>query len=141
MADPRDQEELPGLPADPDSLEQAGVDDVPEERWAQTLVHMVQVTEACLRRSRVQEPEAVARAVVLELANYFGARQWYLPRGDRLRIALRDAEIYRRAKRGNIPQLAQEYGLTDIHVWRIVRDQRALHIQKIQGRLFEEDGA
>lgn len=138
MADPRDQEGLPGLPADPDSLEQAGVDDVPEERWAQTLVHMVQVTEACLRRSRVQEPEAVARAVVLELANYFGARQWYLPRGDRLRIALRDAEIYRRAKRGNIEALALEYGLNVIQVYRIVRQQKALHIAKIQGRLFEE---
>ena len=52
--------------------------------------------------------------------------------------ALRDAEIYRRAHRGNILTLASEYGLTERHIWRICRQQRKLHLEKIQGRLFED---
>ncbi|WP_428986688.1 Mor transcription activator family protein [Stenotrophomonas lactitubi] len=59
----------------------------------------------------------------------------YLPSGVRLRNALRDAEIYRLAKRGNITELAQRHGLTEVAVYRIIREQRELHLSKVQGRL------
>lgn len=116
------------------------LDDVPEDRWAQTLTDMVRVVEARYRRQGKGEAEAfaLARDGVMELAEYFGARMWYLPRGDRLRIALRDAEIYRLARRGNVRQLADEHGLSEPQVYRIIRQQRQLHLRKIQGRLFEE---
>jgi len=116
------------------------LDNVPEDRWAQTLTDMVRVIEARYRRQGRSEDEAfaLARDGVMELAEYFGARMWYLPRGDRLRIALRDAEIYRLARRGNVRELADEHDLSEPQVYRIIRQQKRLHLSKIQGRLFED---
>ncbi|WP_123769347.1 Mor transcription activator family protein [Vulcaniibacterium tengchongense] len=137
-------EQLEMMPAqtESESLGLIGRDigDVPEDRWAQALVDMVRVQEAVYLRQGRGEYEAfvLARDGVLALAEYFGARMWYLPRGDRLRTALRDAEIYRQAKRGNIRQLADEHRLSEQQVYRIIRQQRALHLNKIQGRLFDD---
>lgn len=117
----------------------ADLDDVLDDRWPQTLVDMIQVLEALYLRQGRDDDESfsLARAGVLELAEYFGARMWYLPRGDRLLTALRDAEIYRLAKRGNIRALAEAHGLSEPQLYRIMRQQKALHLSKIQGRLFE----
>lgn len=138
-----DQRDLLGMPEGEEArkLLEQGAADLPEETWAPTLVHLVQVTEAKLRREGIarEQAPALARGVVLELASYFGARRIYLPAGARLKTALRDIEIYRRARRGNIQALADEFELTDIQVYRIIRQQRALHLRKIQGRLFHEE--
>jgi Mor family transcriptional regulator len=139
-----DQKDMLGMPEGDEALEllQAGADDVPEDRWAPTLARLVEVLVARFKRNGMRETEAgrLANDTVLEIAHYFGGRTLYLPRGDRLTIALRDAEIYRRARRGNVQQLAEEFELTDIQVWRIVRQQRRLHIAKIQPGLFTEKG-
>ncbi|WP_411832305.1 Mor transcription activator family protein [Pseudoxanthomonas mexicana] len=134
------QTDLLGMPTDVD-LTSVPLDDVPASKWAQGLVQLVEVQEATFTRMGLEGGEAfrLARAATLAIAEYQGGRGMYLPRGDQLRAALRDAEIYRRARRGNIPQLAREYQLTDQHVWRIVRQQRALHHRKIQGDLFNEE--
>lgn len=133
------QTDLLGMPTDLD-LAGGALDTVPATKWAQGLVQLIEVQEATFQRLGVDEAEAfrLARAATLAIAEFHGGRQWYLPRGDDLATALRDAEIYRRARRGNIQELAREYGLTDQHVWRVVRQQRALHLRKIQGDLFNE---
>ncbi|WP_296280584.1 Mor transcription activator family protein [Pseudoxanthomonas sp.] len=133
------QSDLLGMPTDLD-LASGALDAVPATKWAQGLVQLIEVQEATFQRLGVDEAEAfrLARAATLAIAEFHGGRQWYLPRGDDLATALRDAEIYRRARRGNIQDLAREYQLTDQHVWRIVRQQRALHLRKIQGDLFNE---
>lgn len=117
-----------------------GQGDELDDRWPQTLVDMIRVQEAVYLRLGKTEDEAfaLARDGVVALAEYFGARMWYLPRGDRLKIAVRDAEIYRLAKRGNIRQLATDHGLSDGQIYRIIGQQQALHLRKIQGRLFED---
>lgn len=130
------------MPADGNSLALkpgAELDDLPANAWEKNLVQMIEVQEAAFVRDGLSEGEAfrLARVGMLALAEFHGARQWYLPRGDRLRTALRDAEIYRRARRGNIQALAAEFQLSDLQVWRIVRQQRKLHLRKIQGQLFE----
>ncbi|KAF1692742.1 transcriptional regulator [Pseudoxanthomonas jiangsuensis] len=131
---------LPDAPIDPTGLLQADLDAVPAGRWPEFLVRLVEVQEAVFVRLGHDKPEAfrLARAAVLAMSSYFGGRQWYMPQGDALQAALRDAEIYRRAHRGNILTLASEYGLTERHIWRICRQQRKLHLDKIQGRLFED---
>ena len=53
-------------------------------------------------------------------------------------VDLRDAEIDCWAHRGNIRALASEFELTERHIWRICRQQRKLHLDEIQGRLFED---
>lgn len=135
------QDDLVGMPTD-FVLPGDALDAVPSEKWAQALVQMVEVQEQAFAALGFDEQTAfrLARTGMLALAKYHGGQGWYLPRGDKLTTAMRDAEIYRRARRGNIPDLAKEFGLTDQQVWRIVRQQRALHIKKIQGNLFNDEG-
>lgn len=129
-------------PTEQDALSLVGCTpgDVPDGRWPQTLVDMVRVQEAVYLRMGRSEDDAFALASqgVMAVAEYFGARMWYLPRGDRLRIALRDAEIFRKAKRGNVRDLADAFRLSEPQIYRIIREQHALHLSKIQGRLFED---
>ncbi|WP_293763650.1 Mor transcription activator family protein [Stenotrophomonas sp.] len=122
------------------TLSDADLDALPKERWPRDLVAAIEVQEAAFVRLGHDEDEAfkLARAGVLALAEYGGGRDWYLPRGDTLMVAVRDAEIYRRAHRGNIAALAAEFRLTERHIWRICRQQYALHIRKIQPPLFPE---
>ncbi|MCC8686218.1 Mor transcription activator family protein [Xanthomonas campestris] len=138
-----DQGDLWGTPTGLAALAliERGTVDVPEDRWAPMLASLVAVLESTYRRLGLGDAQAakLATAGVLAQAEYAGGRMLYLPRGDRLRKALRDAEIYHRARRGNIRQLADEYGLTDIHIYRICREQKELHLSKVQGS-FKFDG-
>ncbi|WP_295936987.1 Mor transcription activator family protein [uncultured Xanthomonas sp.] len=133
-----DQPDMWGTPTGLAAIEliERGNVDVPEDRWAPMLAAMVAVLEATYRRLGLGDAQSakLATAGVLAQAEYAGGRMLYLPRGDRLRKALRDAEIYHRARRGNIQQLAAEYGLTDIHIYRICREQKELYMSKVQGR-------
>lgn len=133
-----EQQDLIGMPVGQEALDMIdrGAMDLPDARWAPALANMVAVLDATFRRAGVEADQAarLATAGVLAQAEYAGGRMMYLPRGERLRLALRDAEIYLRAKRGNIPELASEYQLSDIHIYRICREQRALHLAKVQGR-------
>ena len=128
---------MPDLPIDAQGLMAANLDDVPKDRWPRDLVRAIEVMEAAFMQAGHTEAAAfeLARTGVVALANYGGGRQWYLPRGDALTTALRDADIYRRSRRGNIATLAVEFGLTERHVWRIIRQQYALHRLKVQLQL------
>ncbi len=97
--------------------------------WPQELVQLTEVAEACLVSSGKSETEAqqLARAVVMAIAESRGGRQLYLPCGSRLRKAIRDAEIYRRANSNNIQQLAAEHKLTTTQIYAIITRQRQLH--------------
>lgn len=137
-----EQLDMVGLPSAADALSMIGKDlgELPESKWAPLLASLVSVLEALYRRQGKDEDSAFQQASdsVMAIAEYFGGRVVYLPRGDKLKAALRDAEIYRRSHRGNIEALAEEHGLTVIHIYRICRQQKALHLRKIQGRLFGE---
>ena len=125
---------------DPDALEliaRAGAIDVDEAKWAPQLVEFIEVVEALNRHKGIPADAAFAdaRDVVLALATHLGGRQFYLPRGDRLRTALRDAEIWRRFTGRNVTALAAEYGVSEIHLYAVLRQQRELHTRRHQGRL------
>ena len=134
-----EQLDLLGMPSGDAAAElvEKGAMDLPEETWGPTLAAMVAVLTTALQRQGIPEDEAprLAAAGVLAQAEYAGGRMMYLPRGDRLKIALRDYQIWQRAKRGNIQALADEYGLSDIHIYRICKQQRELFIARRQGRL------
>lgn len=134
------------LLSDPDdealeSLSQRDVDAVPDDKWARSLVESIEVIEAAFARQGLDGEQAfgLASVAVRAVAEFRGGRQFYWPRGDALMTALRDVAIYHRANRGNIEALAAEYGLTVSQIYRICRQQRALHIRKTQGRLFENN--
>lgn len=144
-----DQQDLEGMyPAQTvEGMTAAELADVPESKWGKALVSMVQVLEARNRARGLAEDEAFALACdsVLALAEYFGGRVWYLPRGDRLKIALRDASIHRQWQRQGvvIQELAAAHKLTEIHLYRIIAQQRELHLRKTQHGLplnFDQEG-
>lgn len=138
-----DQPDLLGAidPAEGESLVGRDLSAVPDTKWAPQLAALVGVLEALYVRQGRPEVEALKLACdgVLAIAEYAGGRVLYLPRGDRLKLAVRDAEMHRRWQRGaTIGQLAQDYDLTDIHVYRVVSQQRALHLRRTQGTLFKD---
>lgn len=114
---------------------------VPQAKWAPMLANMVAVLEALYRRRGIGAEQAfeLARDSVLAQAEYFGGRVVYLPRGDQLKNAVRDAEIYRRFRGSrNADQLADEYELTVVRIYAIAAEQRALHLAKVQPQLFDD---
>lgn len=127
------QDDLLGTPGGP-------IEAVPESKWARNLVALIEVAEARLKQRGMDDGAAFswARELVLAQAEYCGGRQIYLPTGDALLTAMKHAEIYRRANRDNILALAQEYGLTDSQIYRICREQKRLHLDKMQGKLFDQ---
>lgn len=133
--------DLFGIGDDPRALIERDDVEVDEAQWAPLLVDMVRVVEADLARRRGQASPADfadARHAVLALAEYFGGRQVYLPKGDRIRTALRDAEIWRKFTGRNARELAHEYKISEIHCYSVIKRQRVLHARKLQGRLFPD---
>ena len=103
--------------------------------WPQTLLDLRDVLVALFvrRGSTADEAHDCAGACVMELAQYMGGRALYLPMGTRARLALRDAEIFRRANGRNTDALAQEFGLTQRHVQRVMAEQTRLRRQELRG--------
>ncbi len=133
------QGDLLGMPEGREALDlvERGVEDLPADRWPPVLAAMVAVLDSTYRRLGLDVDQAarLATSGVLAQAEYMGGRMFYLPRGERLRTALRDAEIFHRANGRNIQLLATEFGITDIQVYRICKQQKKLHLAKVQGRL------
>lgn len=112
----------------------------PADKWPQTLAEMVDVLVDDFERSGQESDAAIEHAqhIVMLLAEYQGGRPIYMPRGDRLRQALRDRSIYLMHRGDNVEQLADRFGLTVRHIQRVYCEQRAIQIRKRQGRLFDD---
>jgi len=132
---------LPEVAVDVERLLDAQASDdavLPEpKKWGKMLLQLVDKQVATFRRMGHDERTArrLAHASVLTLAEHGGGQNWYMPRGDNLRAALRDIDIFRRFRRGNIEALAAEYRLTVPSIYRIYREQRRLSRDKRQGTL------
>lgn len=100
----------------------------PKGHWPSTLLLLIDVLAAHFkRRERNRDnPEDSAARVTLVIADYLGGRQLYMPRGDRLRKAIQNVEIFRAHTGDNTIELAQRYGITERSVQRIVLVQREL---------------
>jgi|GEM_PF-2947154 len=109
-------------------IEEADAARAPKSAWPALMVEMIDAAEAELRRigSTAELAQRHAQRVVLALAALFGGRPFYLPTGTSLRRAIRDDEIFRRARAGNIAALAQEFGMTQTNIYRVIARQRAL---------------
>lgn len=137
-----EQTDMLGLPADAGERQALAdrVDDgedIADAKWAPLLAELLQVLESAYVRRGMSAETAfgLARASVLEIAEHLGGRVAYLPRGERIRLALRDAEIYRRCNGRNHEALAIEHTMSTIHIYRICKQQRRLHVGQMQGCL------
>lgn len=68
----------------------------------------------------------LASQAVIALANHVGGGMLYLPRGVRLKKALRNAEIYQLFNGENTVELAKKYKISRQAVYAILKEQREL---------------
>ncbi|WP_115720176.1 Mor transcription activator family protein [Gallaecimonas mangrovi] len=106
--------------------------------WPQTLVNLVEIFEGAFKRQGLAEASArsLAKVAVVSQAHYMGGRQFYLPKDDRLKTALRNIDIWNKFNGRNIDQLINEYGLTRPQLASIIKEQRALQTAKVQMQLL-----
>lgn len=134
--------------ADPDTLDLFGdaraerlVDDL--GRWPAQLTEMTALLQAELEQGGLGEPDArrLACRQICRFVDEYGGSHPYIPKGDAIRRALRDLRIWGEhdgtvdGPRG-IRALSREYRLSEVTVYAILRAQRRLHVQRVQGRLF-----
>lgn len=107
-------------------------------RWPGLLVEMIDVLGDRYVRSGMDKGEAasLARLAITALAQHFGGRPFYLPRGDRLKRALRDAQIWDEFTGDNVFELAERHRLTPKQIYEILAEQRKWHRARVQTRLF-----
>jgi Mor family transcriptional regulator len=92
-----------------------------------TLHDMAETAADELIRRHVDQHQArsLAAGIVTRWAKDYGGAMFYLPRGDSLERLARNLEICRlhdgtvKGPQG-INALAQRYGLTEIHIWRVL---------------------
>lgn len=122
---------------DIDKLDQSKVlahmsDPIVLARWEGTLIEMASLAEAKLQEILTDRPDEVpkiARAVVYSICQTMGGSVVYIPRGDILRRALRNAEIFREWRDNNsrVDELARKFDLSSQAVYDIIARQRELH--------------
>lgn len=120
---------------DPDKVLAHMNDSVVLNRWEGTLIEMASIAESKLQRllpDKLNEVPGIARAVVFAICETMGGAVVYIPRGDTLRRALRDAEIFREWREKNVrpDALARKFDLSCQAVYDIIARQRVLHRQQ-----------
>ncbi|MBP6636055.1 MAG: hypothetical protein KA179_00110 [Sulfuritalea sp.] len=110
------------------------------DRWPGILVEMVDVVADRYRRHGLPPERAgeLARLAVTAIADHMGGRPRYLPRGDRLRQALRNKQIWDDFDGANVIALADRHRLTTKQIYEILDEQRKLHRARVQQGLFTE---
>jgi len=120
-------------------LSQAELASVDDHRWPKAMAEMVDVLSASAIRQGVaakkEDADHLARFVVVTLGHHFGGRQIYLPKGDILDAAIRDKKIWQEFNGKNVVQLAIKYKLSEVAIYKILSQQRALHRAKVQPSL------
>lgn len=129
------------IPLDDDAadlLDRVDERHVPDGKWPTMLAEFIDVLrDTFVRRGMsAEDADQLARAGVLALSEYLGGRYFYLSRGDRVRAALRDDEVWREFNGRNIAELAARHGLTERQVYRAIAEQRAMRVKRRQGQLF-----
>lgn len=123
-----------------DGVRDDQLDQAPAKAWAPMLATLVELVQAVfMRRGRsIDQARLEARAVVVEMAKYFGGRVWYMPRGERLHNALRDIEIAGRMGVERPEALAEEFGLSITRIYKISSQQRSIRREQRNRSILEE---
>jgi Mor family transcriptional regulator len=100
----------------------------PRAVWPKTLADMHAVIECALKGDKqcADRATGLASLILVVLSNYFGGRSFYLPTGKNLKAAVRDLEIWKKFDGKNVNELSKVFGISTIHVYAILKKQRAL---------------
>ena len=111
------------------------------ERWEKTMADIADVRVEELRRAGVEGSRCLGRKLAFALSQAIGGTQIYLPRGDAIKRASRDLGIWMEydgtvmGPNGSVA-LSQRYGMSEIHIYRIIARQRGLHRHDTQQALL-----
>jgi Mor family transcriptional regulator len=113
----------------------------PEEarvRWPQTLVELIDVCVAALARRGFDAATAWGHATVIvcAIAAHLGRRVVYVPAIDDVERMLRDRRIWHEFRGHNLAALSQRYQLSEVRLYQIIAEQRALNRRRLQPDLF-----
>ncbi len=113
-------------------------------RWERGMAEIAETIIAELNRLGIADANHVGCQVAIRLCQERGGTYWYIPRGEGLTRALRDMAIWHEhdgtvSGAQGIEALARRHGMTEISVWRILAQQRALHVKRVQGELFSRE--
>jgi len=108
------------------------------EKWPTALADLCDIFDNELRRCGLKEADVhrISLALLLAQANYGGGRMFYLPKGDRLKQAVRNRQIFREFNYRNHDELAQRYDLSVPRIYAIVKEQEAIERSRLQPRLL-----
>ena len=82
------------------------------------LRNLISVFEAELN-GNVKKPSYHAQRLIIQLANYLGGMQLYIPTNERLKITLRNIELFNSYNKGeSVRSLAERYKISNIGVLR-----------------------
>lgn len=95
-------------------------------KWPGRLVEIFDVVNSCVKRNGVEKEKSssLSEAIVSEIAQLFGGMQFYLPTGNKLKLALRDARIFTEFTGDNTAELARKYNLSQANIYLILKKQR-----------------
>ena len=112
--------------------------DVPRDKWPKLLAEMLDVVEVGFCRDGMAPEEAarLARRAMLLLARYHGGHSFYLPAGGEIERALRDDAIFRDLGRIPADILARDHKMSEVRIYQIYREQKALRMKALQPTLF-----
>lgn len=103
-------------------------------RWEGTVRDMFDAVCLAMRKQGVDagSVDRLAPPIVLQLCDTIGGQVGYVPRGEAVRRAMRDARLFDdwRVRGKKPPQLAVDYKLAVQTVYEIIARQRALHRQQ-----------
>lgn len=136
------QEMFDPIGGDPFEVAQAGVADLMQarHRWPQRLAELYDVEFAYNQRRHGMDEAAAERDAaerVFLLASYVGGRLMYIPSSEKLRVAIRDLQIFRAAGKRSVYDLAREHVLTHQQIYNIIGEHTRLVRDRLQGKLFE----
>ncbi|MDF2186166.1 MULTISPECIES: Mor transcription activator family protein [Grimontia] len=120
---------------DPSLLEH--LDHLPDEHnaWPTILLELHGVLQQRLSKRGIDIPE-LALECVLDIGEYMGGMQVYLPRGDRLRQQIRDMNIWHEFNGTNTKILARRYDVTEKTIYEVCARMRRMEQTRRQPDLF-----
>ena len=110
-------------------------------RWPETLTELINVLTASMRNQGAGEQEAKQQGIrlALDIADHFGGMQLYVPKGKLLKTLARNIQIWHDFTGDNAKALARQYGLSEVRLYEILREQTQLQTAKHQSDLFKTD--
>ena len=110
-------------------------------KWPKVLVEYAEVSHRAIADENIEGinddmARRLAYKVVMALAKQRGGKIEYLPTGDALTTAIKHKQIWDEFTGNNVDALSEKFGINHITLYKIIRQQREIHTNKIQGNLF-----